>query len=93
MFDMFIVCTYFKGKGKNTCFSTHILEKNRLHVGTETCKKYSVTVIFYYVFHIKPHYFKTLFQSQFLLDFDEIFTNKGIIQCSFILYFQHNFMI
>jgi hypothetical protein len=26
---------------------------------TETCKKYSVTVIFYYIFHIKPHFFKT----------------------------------
>ena len=23
---------------------------------TETCKKYSVTVIFYYMFHIKPHF-------------------------------------
>ena len=29
-----------------------------LIVYTETCKKYSVTVMFYYIFHIKPHYFK-----------------------------------
>jgi hypothetical protein len=39
--------------------------------------KYSVTVIFYYIFHIKPQFFKTLFQSQFLFDFDEIFTNRS----------------
>jgi hypothetical protein len=30
--------------------------------------------MFYYTFHIKSHFFKTLFQSQFLYDFDEIFT-------------------
>jgi hypothetical protein len=39
---------------------------------TETCQKYPVTVIFYYIFHIKPQFFKTLFQSQFLFDFDEM---------------------
>jgi hypothetical protein len=50
-------------------------------------KKYSVTVIFYYIFHIKPHLFKTLFQSQFLFDFDEIFTNKSENVCSFCDYF------
>ena len=33
------------------------------------------SLIFYYIFHIKPQFFKTLFQSQFLFDFDEIFTN------------------
>jgi hypothetical protein len=44
---------------------------------TETCQKYSVTVIFYYIFHIKPQFFKTLFQSQFLFDFDEVFTNRS----------------
>ena len=43
---------------------------------TETCQKYSVTVIFYYIFHIKPQFLKTLFQSQYLFDFDEIFTNR-----------------
>jgi hypothetical protein len=32
----------------------------------QTCKKYSVTVIFYCIFHLKPQFFKTLFQSQFL---------------------------
>ena len=32
---------------------------------TETCQKYSVTVIFYYIFHIKPQFLETLFQSQF----------------------------
>ena len=42
---------------------------------TETCQKYSVTVIFYYIFHIKPQFLKALFQSQFLFDFDEFFTN------------------
>ena len=44
---------------------------------TETCQKYSVTVIFYYIFHIKPPFLETLFQSQFLCDFDEIFTNRS----------------
>jgi hypothetical protein len=56
-------------------------------VCTETCKKYSVTVIFFYIFHIKPHFFKTLFQSQFLFDFDEICTNKSENVCSFCDYF------
>jgi hypothetical protein len=37
------------------------------------CQKYSVTVIFYSIFHIKPQFFKTLFQSQLLFDFDDIF--------------------
>ena len=37
-------------------------------------------LFFYYIFHIKPHFFKTLFQSQFLFDFDDIFTNKGRIK-------------
>ena len=44
---------------------------------------YSVTVIFYYIFHIKPHLFKTLLQSRLLFDFDDFFTNKGRIKCSF----------
>ena len=34
----------------------------------------------YIVFHIKPHFFKTLFQSQFLFDFDDIFTIKDRIK-------------
>ena len=52
---------------------------------TETCQKYSVTVIFYYIFHIKPQFLETLFQSQFLFDFDDFFTNKNRIKCSFTL--------
>jgi hypothetical protein len=59
---------------------------NNIHC---TCKKYSVIVIFYYVFLIKPHFFKTLVQSQFLFDFDEMFTNKGrinvVLHCNFNL--------
>jgi hypothetical protein len=65
---------------KNNSTSTlilHINEKSTFSAGTETCQKYSVTVIFYYIFHIKPQFFKTLFQSQFLFDFDEIFTNRS----------------
>ena len=49
---------------------------------TEACKKYLVTLIFYYR-NIKPLFFKALFQSQFL--FEDIFTNKGRIKCSFTL--------
>ena len=52
---------------------------------TETCQKYSVTVIFYYIFHVKPHFLKTLFQSRLLFDFDDFFTNKNRIKCSFTL--------
>jgi hypothetical protein len=44
-------------------------------------------------FNIYQHFFKTLFKSQFLFDFDEICTNKGTIKCSFTLYFQYNFII
>ena len=62
-------------------------------VVTETCKKYSITVIFYRIFHIKRHVFKTLLQGELLLDFDEIFTNKDMVKCSFQLWSQHNFII
>ena len=48
-----------------------------LCISTETCQKYSVTVILYYIFHIKPQFLKTLFQSQFVFDFDEMFTNRS----------------
>jgi hypothetical protein len=48
---------------------------------TETCQKYSVTVNFYYIFHIKPQFFKTLF------DFDEIFTNRSENVRSFLWLF------
>ena len=69
----------------------HYRNISKIHIAklqkeaTETCKKYLVTVIFYYIFHIKPHFLKTLFQSQFLFDFDDFFTNKGRIKCSFTL--------
>ena len=58
---------------------------------TETCQKYSVTVIFYYIFHIKPQFFKTLFQSQFSFDFDEIFTNRNENVRSFLWLFSNIF--
>jgi hypothetical protein len=54
---------------------------------TKTCQKYSVTVIFYYIFHIKLQFLKTLFQSQFLFDFDEIFTNRSENVRSFLWLF------
>jgi hypothetical protein len=54
-------------------------------VVTETCKKYSITVIFYRIFHIKRHVFKTLLQGELLSDFYEIFTNKDMVKCSFQL--------
>ena len=43
------------------------------------------SLIFYYIFHIKPHFLKTLFQSRLLFDFDDFFTNKNRIKCSFTL--------
>jgi hypothetical protein len=54
---------------------------------TETCQKYPVTVIFYYIFHIKPQFFKALFQSQFLFDFDESLTNRSENVRSFLWLF------
>ena len=39
------------------------------------------SLIFYYIFHGKPHFLKSLFQSRFLFDF----TNKNRIKCSFTL--------
>jgi len=41
------------------------------YIATETYQKYSVTVIFYYIFHVKPHFLKTLFQSRLLFNFDD----------------------
>jgi hypothetical protein len=29
------------------------------------------SLIFYYIFHVKPHFLKTLFQSRLLFDFDD----------------------
>ena len=48
-----------------------------IYIYTEMCQKYSVTVIFYYIFHVKPHFWKTLFQSRLLFDFVDFFTNKN----------------
>ena len=31
------------------------------------------SLIFYYIFHIKPHFLKTLFQSRLFFDFDDFF--------------------
>jgi hypothetical protein len=41
------------------------------HHNTERAK--SIRSLYFYIFHIKPYFFKTLFQSQFLFDIDEIF--------------------
>jgi hypothetical protein len=75
-------------------YRTEILprqDKTIAIIYTETCQKYSVTVIFYYIFHIKPQFLKTLFQSQFLFDFDEIFTNRSenvrIVFCDYFKIF------
>ena len=54
---------------------------------TVSGQKYSDKMIFYYIFHIKPQFFKTLFQSQFLFDFDEIFTNRSEHVRSFLWLF------
>ena len=43
------------------------------------------SLIFYYIFHVKPHFLKTFFQSRFLFDFNNLFTNKNRIKCSFTL--------
>jgi hypothetical protein len=58
-----------------------------LFVYTETCQKYPVTVIFYYIFHIKPQFFKALFQSQFLFDFDESLTKMYVVFCDYFKIF------
>ena len=46
-------------------------QKHNTIIYTETYTMFSVTVMFCYVFHIKPHiFFKILFQKQFLFNFD-----------------------
>ena len=77
---LFIIANFFffLSRLKQIIWSKHnFISLNRKLSCTETCQKYSVTVIFYYIFHIKPQFLKTLFQSQFLFDFDEIFTNRS----------------
>ena len=46
---------------------------------------------FFYIFHVKPHFLKTLFQSQYLFDFYEIFTNRSENVRSFLRLFQNIF--
>ena len=44
-------------------------------------------MIFYYIFHIKPHFLKTLFQSRLLFDFDDFLPTKTglnvVLHCNF----------
>ena len=59
----------------NVCDISSGLYLSRIKLRTVcTCtvsgQKYSDKMIFYYIFHIKPQILKTLFQSQFLFDFD-----------------------
>ena len=66
-------------------------ETIKFYIEYNTCtvsgQKYLDKMIFYYIFHIKPQFLKTLFQSQFLFDFDEIFTNGSERVRSFLWLF------
>jgi hypothetical protein len=68
----------------NSITITFAKHYGKSYTQTETCKKYSVTLIFFCIFHMKPQFFKTLFQSLFLFDFDDIFTNRSENVCSFL---------
>ena len=59
----------------------------KFHGLNHQSKWHCLDITFCYIFHIKPHFFKTLFQSQFLFDFDEIFTNKSENVWSFLCLF------
>ena len=48
-------------------------------------KVFGHCVIFYHIFHIKPHFLKTLFPGRLLFDVDDFFINKGRIKCSLTL--------
>jgi hypothetical protein len=50
------------------------VEKQSLY--TETCQKHSVTVIFYYIFHVKRHLLKTLFQNCMTSTFKTIISRR-----------------
>ena len=64
----------------------------KMHCSTDTCKKYSVPEMFYFLFHKKTHFFKTLLQSQFLDDFDQILPTKAESYVHVDLHlFQHKF--
>ena len=39
---------------------------------------------FLYISYKTTHFFKTLFQSQFVFDFDDMFTNRSENVCSFL---------
>ena len=68
-------------------------ETIKFYIEYNTCtvsgQKYSDKMIFYYIFHIKPQFLKTLFQSQFLFDFDEIFlpteASAYVLFCDYFL--------
>jgi hypothetical protein len=55
----------------------------RVYVGSVNGQKVTkllgqkVTIYIFTIFHIKSQFFKALFQSQFLFDFDDIFTNRN----------------
>ena len=55
---------------------------------TVTCHISVPTQIIYYIFHIKPHFFKSISWSHFWSDFDDIYTNNLRICC--YLYMWHN---
>ena len=44
-------------------------------------------MIFYYIFNVKPHFLKTLFQSRLLFDFDDLLPTKTelnvVLHCNF----------
>ena len=52
---------------------------------TVSDQKYSDKMIFYYIFHVKPHFLKTLFQSRFLFDFDDFLPTKTELNVVFTL--------
>jgi hypothetical protein len=59
----FQFCTSSKGIAVEIFHENYVFSKL---TPTETCK-------FHYIFHIKPHFFKTLFQSRLLFDFEDFF--------------------
>lgn len=65
-------------------FEKNVINKSR-KVCIETCKNVFGHCNF---LHIKPHFFKLLFLSQFLFDFGEILTNKcKNVCCSLWIFF------
>jgi hypothetical protein len=62
--------------------------KTKTHIVNINQSKKVFTVIFYYIFDIKPHFFKTLFQGEFLFDFDKFLPTKARIYLAFCDYFK-----